>query len=216
LLKPFPLPEVAMFRLSALAISLACAAAFAAASPSAFAAAAPGQAAPDFTLTTTDGKPARLSDYKGKFVVLEWVNPGCPFVQRHYGSQNMQGLQKEAGGKEVVWLSINSTNPNSADYMKPADLGAWMRKEGGSPRATLMDEKGEAGRAYGARTTPQMVVINPEGKLLYNGAIDDKRFASVEETKTAKNYVRAALTEGMAGKPVTVATSTPYGCSVKY
>jgi thioredoxin-related protein len=205
-----------MFRSLALSASLAVAALAAVTVSTAAFAASPGQAAPDFSLTTTDGKPAKLSDYKGKWVVLEWVNPGCPFVQRHYGSKNMQGLQKEYGSKEVVWLSINSTNPNSTDYMKPADLGGWMKKEGGSPRATLMDEKGDAGRAYGARTTPQMVVINPDGKLLYNGAIDDKRFASVEDTKTAKNYVRAALTEGMAGKPVTVATSTPYGCSVKY
>lgn len=185
-------------------------------SSAAFAAASPGQSAPDFTLSDTAGKAVKLSDYKGKWVVLEWVNPGCPFVQRHYGSKNMQGLQKEYGGKEVVWLSVNSTNPSNYDYLKPADLGAWMQKEGGSPRATLMDEKGEAGRAYGARTTPQMVVINPEGKLLYNGAIDDRRSASLEETKGAKNYVRAALTEGMSGKPVTVAVSTPYGCSVKY
>jgi len=207
-----------MFRSSALAITLACAAGFSAFSfaPSALAAVTPGQAAPDFALTTTEGKPAKLSDYKGKWVVLEWVNPGCPFVQRHYDSKNMQGLQKEFGGKEVVWLSINSTNPNSSDYMKPAELGGWMKKTGAAPRATLMDEKGEAGRAYGARTTPQMVVVSPDGKMLYNGAIDDKRFANVEETKTAKNYVRRALTEGMAGQPVSVASTTPYGCSVKY
>ena len=182
----------------------------------AHAVAAPGQPAPDFMLTTTEGKPAKLSDYKGKWVVLEWTNPGCPFVQRHYGSKNMQGLQQEFGGKQVVWLSVNSTNPDNPDYLKPAALGDWMKKQGGSPRAVLMDEKGEVGRAYGARTTPQMVVINPEGKLSYNGAIDDKRAASVEETKTAHNYVRAALAEGMAGKPVTVAVSTPCGCSIKY
>lgn len=182
----------------------------------AFAAVTPGQQAPDFTLTTTEGKPAKLSDYKGKWVVLEWVNPGCPFVQRHYNSKNMQGLQKEYGGKEVVWLSVNSTNPSASDYMKPAELGGWMKTQGAAPRATLMDEKGEAGRAYGARTTPQMYVINPDGKLLYNGAIDDKRSASTEETKSAKNYVRVALNEAMSGKPVTVASSTPYGCSVKY
>src|SRR5882724_252391 len=131
-------------------------------SSAAFAAAGPGQSAPDFSLSDTSGKAVKLSDYKGKWVVLEWVNPGCPFVQRHYGSRNMQGLQKEYGAKEVAWLSVNSTNPSNYDYLKPAELGAWMQKEGGSPRATLMDEKGEAGRAYGARTTPQMVVINPE------------------------------------------------------
>lgn len=182
----------------------------------AFAAAAPGQPAPDFTLSTTEGKPAKLSDYKGKWVVLEWTNPGCPFVQRHYGSHNMQALQKEFGAKEVVWLSVNSTNPDNPDYLKPAALNDWMRKQGAGQRAVLMDEKGEAGRLYGARTTPQMVVVAPDGKLAYNGAIDDKRNASLEDTKGAHNYVRAALTEGMAGKPITVATSTPYGCSVKY
>jgi len=182
----------------------------------AFAAAAPGQPAPDFRLAATDGKSAQLSDFKGKWVVLEWVNPGCPFVQRHYGAKNMRGLQKEFGAKEVVWLAINSTNPSNPDYLKPAAMGDWMHNEGGMPRATLMDEQGEAGRAYGARTTPQMVVINPEGKLIYNGAIDDKRNVPLEETRLAKNYVRAALAEGMAGKPVTVATFAPYGCSVKY
>ncbi|MDB5804068.1 MAG: alkyl hydroperoxide reductase/Thiol specific antioxidant/Mal allergen [Betaproteobacteria bacterium] len=182
----------------------------------AHAAAAPGQPAPDFTLTTTEGKPAKLSDYKGKWVVLEWTNPGCPFVQRHYGAKNMQGLQQEFGGKQVVWLSVNSTNPDNPDYLKPAALDDWMHKQGAAQKAVLMDEKGEVGRAYGARTTPQMVVITPEGKLSYNGAIDDKRAASMDETKTAHNYVRAALTEGMAGKPVAVAVSTPYGCSIKY
>ena len=182
----------------------------------AFAAAAPGQSAPDFTLSTTEGKPAKLSDYKGKWVVLEWTNPGCPFVQRHYGSKNMQGLQREFGGKQVVWLSVNSTNPDNPDYLKPAALGDWMQQQGGSPRAVLMDEKGEVGRAYGARTTPQMVVITPGGKLSYNGAIDDRRAASVDETRSAHNYVRAALSEGMAGRPVKVAVSTPYGCSIKY
>jgi peroxiredoxin len=198
-----------MLRLFAATVAtLACAAAFASATP--------GQPAPDFALTSTDGKPAKLSDYKGKFVVLEWVNPGCPFVQRHYNSKNMQGLQKEAAGKEVVWLAVNSTNPTATDYMKPGDLGGWMKSQGGSPRATLMDEKGEAGRAYGARTTPQMFVINPEGKIVYGGAIDDKRNVPTEETKNAKNYVRTALNEAMSGKPVTVASSTPYGCSVKY
>jgi peroxiredoxin len=185
-------------------------------SGAAFAAAIPGQSAPDFALPGTDGKPAKLSDYKGKWVVLEWVNPGCPFVQKHYNSKNMQGLQKEYGGKQVVWLSINSTNPSNYDYLKPAAMGEWMQAQGGAPRATLMDEQGEAGRAYGARTTPQMVVITPAGKIVYAGAIDDKRSTNLDDVKTAKNYVRAALNEAMDGKPVTIASSTPYGCSVKY
>ena len=176
----------------------------------------PGQAAPDFALTGTDGKPTKLSDHKGKYVVLEWVNPGCPYVVKHYSSKNMQGLQKEFGGKEVVWLSINSTNPSHYDYLKPAAMGEWMKTQGGAPRATLMDEKGQTGRAYDARTTPQMFVITPEGKVVYGGAIDDRRSANPDDVKTAKNFLKAALNETMAGKPVSVATTTPYGCSVKF
>jgi alkyl hydroperoxide reductase subunit AhpC len=179
-------------------------------------AAAPGQPAPDFTLTGTDGKPVKLSDSKGKWVVLEWVNPGCPYVQKHYDSNNMQSLQKEYGGKEVVWLTVNSTKPSHGDYMKPAELQGWMSKKGGAPRAVLMDENGKVGRAYDARTTPHMYIVDPAGKLVYAGAIDDKRSTNVADVKTAKNYVRAALGEAMAGKPVSTASTTAYGCTVKY
>ena len=179
-------------------------------------AANPGQAAPGFTLTGTDGKPAKLSEHKGKWVVLEWVNPGCPYVQKHYDSKNMQGLQKEYGGKEVVWLAVNSTKPSHSDYMKPAVLQGWMKDKDGAPRATLMDEDGKVGRAYDARTTPHMYIINPEGKFVYVGAIDDKRSTSPEDVKTSKNYVRVALNEAMAGKPVSTASTSPYGCTVKY
>ncbi len=179
-------------------------------------AAAPGQMAPDFALPGTDGKPAKLSDHKGKWVVLEWVNPGCPYVQKHYDSKNMQGLQKEYGGKDVVWLSVNSTKPSHSDYLKPDAMAGWMKEKGGSPKAVLMDEQGKAGRAYDARTTPHMYVIDPTGKLVYAGAIDDKRSTNPADVKTAKNYVRAALTEALAGKPVTTASTTAYGCTVKY
>jgi len=179
-------------------------------------AAAPGQMAPDFVLPGADGKPAKLSDHKGKWVVLEWVNPGCPYVQKHYDSQNMQGLQKEYGAKDVVWLSVNSTKPSHSDYLKPQAMADWMKQKGGSPRAVLMDEQGKAGRAFDARTTPHMYVIDPAGKLVYAGAIDDKRSANPADVKTAKNYVRAALNEAMAGKPVTTASTTAYGCTVKY
>lgn len=179
-------------------------------------AANPGQAAPDFTLTSVDGKPTKLSDHKGKWVVLEWFNPGCPYVQKHYDSKNMQGLQKEFGGKEVVWLAVNSTKTSHSDYLKPAALQGWMKEKGGTPRATLMDEDGKVGRAYDARTTPQMYVVNPEGKFVYVGAIDDKRSYNPEDVKTARNYVRTALNEVLAGKPVTTASTTPYGCTVKY
>lgn len=179
-------------------------------------AAAPGQMAPEFTLPGTDGKPVKLSDHRGKWVVLEWVNPGCPYVQKHYDSDNMQGLQKSYAAKDVVWLSVNSTKPSHPDYLKPAELAEWMKKKGASPRAVLMDEQGKAGRSYDARTTPHMYVIDPAGKLVYAGAIDDKRSTNPADVKTARNYVRAALDEAMAGKPVTTARTTAYGCTVKY
>ncbi len=179
-------------------------------------AANPGQAAPDFSLSATDGKPAKLSDHKGKWVVLEWVNPGCPYVQKHYDSKNMQALQKEFGGREVVWLAVNSTKPSHQDYLKPAALQGWMKDKGGAPRATLMDEDGKVGRAYDARTTPHMYIVNPDGKFVYVGAIDDKRSSNPDDVKTSKNFVRAALNEALAGKPVSTASTTPYGCTVKY
>ena len=183
---------------------------------STFASAPPGQMAPDFSLKATDGKATRLADFKGKWVVLEWVNPGCPYVQKHYVSKNMQALQKEGGGKGVVWLAVNSTNPAHQDYLKPVAMGNWMKTQGGTPRATLMDEAGDTGRNYSARTTPQMLLIDPEGKVVYNGAIDDKRSYNPEDVKTAKNHLRVALEESLAGKPVTTASTAPYGCSVKY
>ena len=183
---------------------------------SAFASAAPGQTAPDFSLKASDGKTTKLADFKGKWVVLEWVNPGCPYVQKHYVSKNMQALQKEGGGKGVVWLAVNSTNPSHQDYLTPSAMGNWMKTQGATPRATLMDQTGDAGRAYSARTTPQMLLIDPEGKVVYNGAIDDQRSSNPEDVKTAKNHLRVALDESLAGKPVSTASTAPYGCSVKY
>jgi len=179
-------------------------------------AATPGGAAPDFSITDTAGKAVKLSDFKGKFVVLEWTNPECPFVQKHYVSQNMQGLQKEWAAKEVVWLSINSTNQSSSEFKTPQQMSEWMKAKGAAQKATLIDATSAAGKAYSAKTTPHMFVIDPAGKVLYNGAIDDKRSANPADAKTAKNYVRAALTEATTGKPVTVASTTPYGCTVKY
>ena len=176
-----------------------------------------GQAAPDFTLTDVNGKAVKLSDFKGKHVVLEWTNPGCPFVVKHYGSNNMQALQAEAKAKGVVWLSINSTEKNHSDYLAPAKLNSKMNGDWkGASSFLLMDETGKVGMAYAAKTTPHMYVIDPAGKLVYAGGIDDKRSANPADVKIAKNYVRAALDETLAGKPITVATSTPYGCSVKY
>ncbi len=177
---------------------------------------APGAAAPEFTITDTAGKAVKLADYRGKYVVLEWTNPECPFVRKHYDSGNMQGLQKEWGAKDVVWLAVNSTNQSSSEFKAPAQMGGWMKAQGAAPAATLVDATSATGRAYAAKTTPHMFVIDPAGKIVYAGAIDDKRSANPADAKTANNYVRAALTEALAGKPVTVASTTPYGCSVKY
>jgi peroxiredoxin len=187
-----------------------------AASTAAMAAASVGAAAPDFQLKDAAGKLVKLADFKGRHVVLEWTNPGCPFVVKHYGSQNMQGLQKEFTAKNVVWLSISSTAKGHSDYLEPAALGAKYKDWGSAPSALLMDDAGTVGTAYGARTTPHMFVIDPGGKLVYAGGIDDKRSADPADMKTAKNHVRTALGESMAGKPVSTPTATPYGCSVKY
>ena len=176
----------------------------------------PGQPAPDFTLSDTSGKAVKLSDLKGKYVVLEWVNPDCPYVQKHYNSANMPALQKEFGGKQVTWLAINSTREGHSEFKSPQQMDAWMKKTGGAPAATLLDRDSKVGRLYGAVTTPHMYVIDPKGTLVYVGAIDDKRSTRVEDVKTAKNYVRTALGETMAGRPVSTASTSPYGCTVKY
>ena len=138
-----------------------------------------GKPAPSFRATDVAGKPVSLADFKGKYVVLEWNNPGCPFVQKHYDSGNMQALQKRFGAEDVAWLSINSTNESSSDYMPPAKLAAWFKQQNAAPAAVLMDAKGEVGRAFGARVTPHMYVIDPKGTLVYAGAIDDKRSTKV-------------------------------------
>lgn len=177
---------------------------------------AAGTTAPDFAVADAAGTTVRLSDYKGKFVVLEWTNPECPFVRAQYGAETMQALQKEAGGKDVVWLSINSTSQSSSEYKTGAQMSQWMKDKGAAPKAILIDATSAAGRAYGAKTTPHMFVIDPAGKIVYAGAIDDKRSARESDRRTANNYVRAALNEATAGKPVSVASTTPYGCSVKY
>jgi len=174
-----------------------------------------GQAAPDFTATDTTGNTRKLSDYRGKLVVLEWTNPGCPFVQKHY-SGNMQGLQKEFTGKGVVWLSVNSTGSDSGDYLPPVRLASWMTGKQAAATATLMDESGQIGQMYGARTTPHMYIVSPQGQLVYAGAIDSIPSARVEDIKTATNYVRQGLNEALGGKPISMASSRAYGCSVKY
>ncbi len=175
-----------------------------------------GQPAPSFRATDVAGKPVSLADFKGKYVVLEWNNPGCPFVQKHYDSGNMQALQKRFGAEDVAWLSINSTSESSSDYMPPAKLAAWFKQQNAAPAAVVMDAKGEVGRAFGARVTPHMYVIDPNGTLVYAGAIDDKRSANVADVKTATNYVVAALTDAKSGKPVSKTNSQAYGCTIKY
>ncbi len=186
------------------------------ASGHAFAALAVGQSAPDFTLTDTAGKTVRLSDFKGKHVVLEWTNPGCPFVRKHYDSANMQTLQKETTAKGVVWLAVNSTETASGDYLAPQQLARWMAGQKAAPSATLMDEDGTVGKAYGARTTPHMYIVNPQGMLTYAGGIDSIPSARVDDIKTATNFVRQGVNEALAGKAISTPTSRPYGCSIKY
>ena len=179
-------------------------------------AASVGQPAPDFELKDASGKTVKLADFKGKHVVLEWTNPGCPFVQKHYGSQNMQGLQKEFTAKNVVWLGVSSTARDSSDYLAPAALSAKYKAWGAAQSDLLMDDSGTVGKAYAAKTTPHMFVIDASGTLVYAGGIDDKRSANPADVAGAKNYVKAALGESLAGKAVSTPTATPYGCSVKY
>jgi len=180
------------------------------------AAASIGQPAPAFSARDTAGRNVSLADFKGKTVVLEWVNPGCPYVQKHYRSANMQGTQREAAGKGVVWLAVNSTTREHSDYLAPAALADWMKGQQAATTATLMDESGQLGRAYGARTTPHMYIIDAKGTLVYAGAIDNKPSASTADIAGATNHVKAALAETLAGKPVSVAQTRAYGCSVKY
>ena len=197
------------FLLSASALALAALPAFAAT-------AVVGQPAPTFSVTDTSGKTVSLADFKGKTVVLEWVNPGCPYVRKHYDSANMQATQKGATGQGVVWLAVNSTASGHYDYKKPAEMAAWMQSQKAAATATLMDSDGKIGRAYGARTTPHMYVIDAKGTLVYAGGIDDKPSSNPADVKTAKNHVAAALADIAAGKPVAQAATRPYGCSVKY
>lgn len=175
-----------------------------------------GQPAPAFTLTDTSGKTVSLSDFKGRHVVLEWVNPGCPFVVKHYGAQNMQVTQKSAVGRGVVWLTVNSTASDARDYLSPAAMGAWMGEQKAAATATLMDTDGKVGRAYAARTTPHMYVIDPQGRLVYAGAIDSKPTANPADIRTAVNHVNVALAESLAGQPVSTPLTRAYGCTVKY
>jgi hypothetical protein len=177
-----------------------------------------GKPAPDFTLMDSNGEKRTLSDHRGKFVVLEWLNHGCPFVKKHYkmSYQNMQGLQKEFTDKGVIWFSIISSAEGKQGYMTPEEANEAVREKKAAPTAVLLDPTGKVGRLYGAQTTPHMYIIDPQGKLIYQGAIDDKSSFRAATIKNANNYVRVALNEAMSGKPVSNPVTKPYGCSVKY
>lgn len=189
-----------------------------AASTALFAADSPavGTTAPDFSLTDSKGKTQSVSQYKGKYVVLEWFNPDCPFVKKHYGSGNMQKLQEEFTAKGVTWLTIDSSAPglegNLTAEQAEKKIAEWKTKQ----TALVLDPDGKAGRSYGAKNTPHMFVINPEGKIVYEGAIDSKATPNPSDIAGSTNYVKVALEESMAGKTVSNANTKPYGCSVKY
>lgn len=175
-----------------------------------------GRPAPNFKLADANGKPVMLSDFRGKTVVLEWNNPGCPFVQKHYNSGNMQKAQARAAGDGVVWLTINSSAPGKQGHMSGAEAKSFVAKAGARPTAYLLDPRGVVGKAYEAKTTPHMYIVNKAGTLVYAGGIDDKPTKNAGDINSARNHVLAALTELKAGKAVSVATSRPYGCAVKY
>jgi peroxiredoxin len=175
-----------------------------------------GEPAPAFSAADTKGKTHNLSDYRGKWVVLEWHNQGCPYVKKHYEGGNMQKLQKEWAAKGVVWLSVISSAEGQQGYVTPSAADAYVATMKAAPAAVLLDPMGTVGHLYDAKTSPHMFVINPQGLLVYNGAIDDKPTADQADLATATNYVSAALSEAMAGRPVTTPTSRPYGCGVKY
>src|ERR1700733_5530001 len=175
-----------------------------------------GQSVPDFSFPDTNGQTHQLSQYKGKWVVLEWYQPDCPFVKKHYGSGNMQALQKEFTAKGVVWFSIDSSAPGEEGNY-PADKLNQIAKQDRSGRtALLLDPDGAVGRLYEAKTTPDMYIIDPKGILVYKGAIDNKQSTDLADVKTATNYVKIALDAAMAGKTVPTTATQPYGCSVKY
>lgn len=177
---------------------------------------APAAPAPDFSLPGADGKTYALADYRGRYVVLEWLNHGCPFVRKHYDSGNMQALQARATDEDVVWLSVVSSAPGKQGHDSAEGHLATAGGKTAAPMAILLDESGEVGKAYGARTTPHMYVVDPHGELIYRGAIDDRPSTDRSDIEGAHNYVLAALSAARAGEPVDPASTQPYGCAVKY
>jgi peroxiredoxin len=175
-----------------------------------------GFPAPAFTATDSRGQAHSLAQYKGKYVVLEWHNQGCPYTRKHYVSGNMQNLQKEWTAKGVVWFTVISSAPDTQGYVTPPQENAYLEQMHAVPTAVLMDSDGKVGHLYNAKTTPQMFVINPEGNVIYAGAIDDKPTPDINDIRGADNYLNDALTAAMAGKPIVTPYTRSYGCSVKY
>jgi peroxiredoxin len=175
-----------------------------------------GESAPAFTATASDGKTYKLGDYRGKYVVLEWHNNGCPYVGKQYNSGNMQRLQKQWTSRGVVWFTVLSSAPGKQGFVTASDENAYLAEMQAAPTAALLDPSGEIGHMYDAKTSPQMVVINPQGVVIYDGAIDDKPTTDLADVPGATNYVSLALEQAMAGKPVATPATRPYGCSVKY
>ena len=175
-----------------------------------------GVSAPGFIATDSRGQTQDLAQYRGKYVVLEWHNQGCPYTRKHYVSGNMQTLQKEWTAKGVVWFTVISSAPGKQGYQTPSEENTYLAQVHAVPTAVLLDPEGKLGRLYSAKTTPQMIVSDPAGKVIYDGAIESKPPPEVDDIKRAANYVSAALTAAMAGKPVANAFTRPYGCSVKY
>ncbi|MDP3295937.1 MAG: thioredoxin family protein [Nevskia sp.] len=185
-------------------------------SAAAWAAPSVGAPAPAFSAVDSNGKTVSLADYKGKHVVLEWTNDGCPFVKKHYGSGNMQSLQKEFTAKNVVWLSVISSAPGEQGYAEGIEANKLTAARGAAPTAVLLDPKGDIGRLYGAKTTPHLFAIDPAGKLEYAGGIDSIASTDAADIASATPFLKVALTEALAGKPISTPVTKPYGCSVKY
>ncbi len=197
-------------RILAAALTLSAAAAPAVALP------VVGQPAPAFTAHDADGKSVGLAQFKGRPVVLEWTNQGCPYVRHTYDSGVMQGLEKQAAAQGVSWISVVSSAPGHQGYLKPGEVAAWRARTGAAPADVILDPTGALGRQYGARTTPQMFVVDVRGRLIYAGAFDDRESTDAADAKTAKNYVRLALADLKSGRPIADPVTKSYGCSVEY
>ncbi|NBC34869.1 MAG: redoxin domain-containing protein [Alphaproteobacteria bacterium] len=172
--------------------------------------------APGFTGTDSEGGTHSLADYRGRVVILEWTNHQCPYVQKHYGTGNMQALQREAADAGHVWLSVISSAPGLQGHVEPGRANALTAERNAAPSAVILDPSGDIGRLYDARTTPHMYVIDPAGTLVYRGGIDDRPTARWSDVEGATNHVRQALADLAAGRPVATPVTRPYGCSVKY